>query len=61
MSKKDLKKMLLNVAAGVLSAYIAGLVLSENQPKSETERLPQMMYVQHQEPAYAGGQVLVIT
>lgn len=61
MNRTELKQILINVAAGVLSTCIAGLLLSNNLPKAEPKRLPQPMYVQHQEPAYAGDQVLVIT
>lgn len=61
MNKTDLKKILISVVAGILSTFIAGLLLSDNPSTSEPERLPQLMYVQHLEPAHAGGQGLVTT
>ncbi|ETK16720.1 hypothetical protein H097_19577 [Pseudomonas sp. FH4] len=59
MSKTALKTILRDVVVAVLSAYIAALLQAGDQPKSDVDRPPQLMYVQHQEPAYAGDQVLV--
>jgi hypothetical protein len=47
MNRTELKQILINVAAGVLSTFLAGLLLPDNLPKAEPERLPQPMYVQH--------------
>lgn len=59
MSKTVLTKIVRDVAIAVLSAYIAALLQPDNLPKSDFDRPPQLMYAQHQEPAYAGDQVLV--
>jgi hypothetical protein len=59
MSKTDLKKILQDIVVAVLSAYIVALLQPSDLPKSDFDRPPQPMYVQHQEPAYAGDQVLV--
>lgn len=62
MSKKELKKTLLSLVVGVLSGYIVVLLTqSNNLPKTEPQPQPQpkLIYAQHEEPAYAGNQVLV--
>lgn len=58
MNKTDLKQILISVVAGVLSTFIAGLLLADNRSTSELEQLPRLMYVQHLEPAHTGGQGL---
>ncbi|WP_139220346.1 hypothetical protein [Pseudomonas sp. NFPP28] len=60
MSKKELKKTLLSLIVGVLSGYIVVLLTqSNNLPKTEPQPQPKLIYAQHEEPAYAGNQVLV--
>lgn len=60
MTKKELKKTLLSLAVGILSGYIVALLPQpSNLPKTEPHLHPQLMYVQHQEPANAGDQVPV--
>ncbi|WP_281869237.1 hypothetical protein [Pseudomonas sp. BR1R-5] len=59
MMKTALKTIVRDVVIAVLSAYIVALLQAGDQPKSDTDRQPRVMYVQHQEPAYAGDQVLV--
>lgn len=59
MMKTALKTIVRDVVIAVVSAYIVALLQAGDQPKSDADRPPRFMYVQHQEPAYAGDQVLV--
>lgn len=58
MTKKDLKKTLLNLVIGILSGYIVmWLPQPSNMPRAEPQLHTQLMYVQHQAPANARDQI----
>ncbi|WP_223450152.1 MULTISPECIES: hypothetical protein [unclassified Pseudomonas] len=60
MTKKELKKTLLSLAVGILSGYIVTLLPQpSNQPTTEPDMHPQLLYVQHQEPVNPDDRVSV--
>ncbi|OUM06058.1 hypothetical protein BW686_17300 [Pseudomonas syringae] len=62
MNKKELKNALLTLVVGLVSGYMVLLLPQpSNQPKTEPQICPQLMYVQRQQVVKAGNQCSVDT